>query len=60
MYNTTNIPKATKQINVSGDTPPDIWMSMLDSRGRLQNSTSENYFYRVLEKKPTQQGKNVK
>ena len=36
MYNTTNIPKATKQINVSGDTPPDIWMSMLDSRGRLQ------------------------
>lgn len=36
MYNTTNIPKATKQINVSGDTPPDIWMSMLDSYGKLQ------------------------
>ena len=36
MYNTTNIPKATKRVNISGDTPPDIWMSMLDSRGKLQ------------------------
>lgn len=36
MYNTTNIPKATKRVNISGDTPPDIWMSMLDSYGKLQ------------------------
>lgn len=36
MYNTTNIPKTTKRVNISGDTPPDIWMSMLDSYGKLQ------------------------
>ena len=36
MYNTTNIPEATKRVNISGDTPPDIWMSMLDSYGKLQ------------------------
>lgn len=60
MYNTTNIPKATKRVNISGDTPPDIWMSMLDSYGKLQNSTSENYSYKALEKKLTQQDKNVK
>ena len=36
MYNATNIPKATKRVNISGDTPPDIWMSILDSYGNLQ------------------------
>lgn len=36
MYNATNIPKATKRVNISGDTPPDIWMSILDSYGKIQ------------------------
>lgn len=38
MYDTINIPKAitTKRVNISGIKPPDIWMTVLDSRGQLQ------------------------
>lgn len=38
MYDTINIPKdiTTKRVNISGIKPPDIWMTILDSRGQLQ------------------------
>ena len=38
MNDTINIPKdiTAKRVNISGTKPPDIWMTILDSRGQLQ------------------------